>query len=447
MRAATERWDVIGVGIGPSNLSLAALLDPIRDLRACFYERRPAFQWHPGLLLDGTSIQVSFVKDLVTLVDPTSRFSFLAFLHDRKRLYSFFNAEFPRVLRGEFNQYYQWASSRLRNLRFGSPVEAIVCEGDELRVHTPTGEAVTRNVVLATGAQAYVPECLIPHLGPTVFHASEYLMHREKTTGRRVLVLGGGQTGAEIVFDLLSDPRRPPAEVCWISRRLNFLPLDETPFTNEWFTPAYSDHFFQLDSTARQRLLEEQKLASDGISPDLLGALYRKLYEHRYLDRGACRWNCCPGREVKAVTPAKDGGWSVQVLERAGGNLELLEADVLILATGFTQRLPSYLEPLVPRLALSDGEPQLREDFSIEWDGPRSCRIYIQGAARLARGVADRNLSLNSWRSAKIANSLAGREVYPAEAPQPFIRWGRADANLPGDSEMQAASAGGGGGR
>ena len=197
---ATERWDVIGVGIGPSNLSLAALLDPIRELRACFYERRPAFQWHPGLLLDGTSIQVSFITDLVTLVDPTSRFSFLAFLHDQRRLYSFFNAEFPRVLRGEFNQYYQWASCRLRNLRFGAPVEAIVCEGDELRVHTAAGEVATKNVILATGAQAYVPECLVPHLGPAVFHAAEYLTHRERAAGRRVLVLGGGQTGAEIVL-------------------------------------------------------------------------------------------------------------------------------------------------------------------------------------------------------------------------------------------------------
>ena len=60
----------------------------------------------------------------------------------------------------------------------------------------------------------------------------------------RVAVVGGGQSGAEVVWHLLLDLVRLPAQLVWISNRPNFLPLDESPFTNELFTPAYSDYFF-----------------------------------------------------------------------------------------------------------------------------------------------------------------------------------------------------------
>lgn len=46
-----------------------------------------------------------------------------------------------------------------------------------------------------------------------------------------------------------------------------------------------------------------------------------------------------------------------------------------------------------------------------------------------ARGVADPNLSLLSWRSAKIINSLVGREVYALRHPQSFIDWSMPQAD------------------
>ncbi|WP_256967364.1 lysine N(6)-hydroxylase/L-ornithine N(5)-oxygenase family protein, partial [Streptomyces caniscabiei] len=38
--------DLVGIGIGPANLSLAALAHPLAELDAVFYERRPGFDWH-----------------------------------------------------------------------------------------------------------------------------------------------------------------------------------------------------------------------------------------------------------------------------------------------------------------------------------------------------------------------------------------------------------------
>ena len=40
MMADGEIYDVIGVGIGPFNLALAALADPLADVSAVFFDAR-----------------------------------------------------------------------------------------------------------------------------------------------------------------------------------------------------------------------------------------------------------------------------------------------------------------------------------------------------------------------------------------------------------------------
>jgi lysine N6-hydroxylase len=86
---------------------------------------------------------------------------------------------------------------------------------------------------------------------------------------------------------------------------------------------------------------------------------------------------------------------------------------------------------------LTDGWYQLAEDFSIAWDGPADRRIYVQNAARDRRGIADPNLSLIAWRSAKIVNSLLGRAVYDVTDEVPLVDWGTAKAA--GDREIAYA--------
>ena len=47
----THIFDYAAVGIGPANMSLAALAHPVAGLRGAHLERRESFSWHPGLLL------------------------------------------------------------------------------------------------------------------------------------------------------------------------------------------------------------------------------------------------------------------------------------------------------------------------------------------------------------------------------------------------------------
>src|SRR5215218_9977761 len=118
-------YDVVGVGIGPFNLSLAALADGVDGLSALFLDGQAEFTWHPGLMFDDARLQVSFLADLVSLVDPTNRWSFLAYLRDRDRLFPFYFAERFHITRREFQDYCRWAAAGLGSCRFGARVEAV----------------------------------------------------------------------------------------------------------------------------------------------------------------------------------------------------------------------------------------------------------------------------------------------------------------------------------
>ena len=82
-------YDILGIGIGPFNLGLAALCQSIPELSCLFIEQAAGFNWHPGLLLDEARLQVPFYADLVTLADPQSPFSYMAFLKAMNRMFRF----------------------------------------------------------------------------------------------------------------------------------------------------------------------------------------------------------------------------------------------------------------------------------------------------------------------------------------------------------------------
>ena len=71
----TPVYDLIGIGFGPSNLALALAIEEqcdASDMNALFLEQHPEFQWHENMLIPGTEMQISFLKDLVTLRNPCS---------------------------------------------------------------------------------------------------------------------------------------------------------------------------------------------------------------------------------------------------------------------------------------------------------------------------------------------------------------------------------------
>ncbi|TIU82441.1 MAG: lysine N6-hydroxylase, partial [Mesorhizobium sp.] len=164
----------IGVGAGPSNLSLACQMHEQIGQGALFLDRQVDFRWHPGSAFDCSELQVSHFKDLVTLVNPRSAYTFVNYLHENGRLYHFLNAQFEAVLRAEFERYLNWAFHRNPLVRGGETVREIRFDG-EFRVRTDKAVLGARNLVVGIGKQAHIPPQFQGWAGRNLFHSSQML--------------------------------------------------------------------------------------------------------------------------------------------------------------------------------------------------------------------------------------------------------------------------------
>ncbi|EKX61606.1 L-lysine 6-monooxygenase [Streptomyces ipomoeae] len=416
-----NHFGVLGIGAGPANLSLAALLYPHRDLPSLFLDRKEAFSWHDGQQIPGTTLQVPVLKDLVSLADPTSRFSFLNYLHDQGRIYHFVNARFDAVPRQEFRNYLEWASWRMKNIVFGEEVRSVDFDG-VFRVRTDDRVLTADNIAVAVGSRPWIPPAGQGWNSPSQFHVCDFVDKAVGLGGKRVVVVGGGQSGAEAFLDLISrEGGELPGRVSWFSRRRNFLPIDDSPFTNDFYMPCYSEYFYGLDGAARRRINQENVLSSDGISEPTLRAIYQRTYHHRFIARSPGLIRLYPNREITGVAGA-GAEWELTVADNdRPGAPQHVTADVIIWATGFRTGPLDVLAPLADRLDRDSGEYRVDRDFAVRWDGPADRNIFIQNATPAQRGLADKNLSLLAWRSQRIVDRLRG--VQREEQLSSFVEW------------------------
>ncbi|WP_410579410.1 lysine N(6)-hydroxylase/L-ornithine N(5)-oxygenase family protein [Amycolatopsis sp. lyj-108] len=414
------RYRCVGIGIGPANLSLASLLHGRPDISNLFLEREPEFGWHDGQLFHGATLQVSLLKDLVTLADPANEFSFLAYLHDQGRIYHFANAQFDAIPRQEYRNYLEWASKRNKNLLFGERVRSVEFDG-LFRIRTDHRTFTAENIAVGIGQRPWLPACTTGKLGETQFHVSDFLTTAGDLSGKRVAVVGGGQSGAEAVLDLISRVERPVANVTWLSRRPNYLPLDDSPFTNDYYMPCHSDYFAGLDPATRAEFNRRQVLSSDGISMSTLRQLYQQFYLHRFVYGHEGLVSLYPNREVVDVA-GRPGEWELTCRHNAhAGTLERVRADVVVWATGYRPSRMDFLTPLESRLERENEEYRIDRSFAVRWDGPRDRNIFVQNATRQQRGLADPNLSLLAWRCRRIIDRL--REVDSDDQLPSFLEW------------------------
>jgi lysine N6-hydroxylase len=417
---------IVAIGAGPSNLSLAALAAPYPDLATTVLERRPVLAWHPGMMLDGALMQTSPLKDLVTLIDPTSTYTFLSFLKDSRRLYRAIVRGLDRVTRVEFEAYLRWAAKRLGCVGFGKEVIAIDTAGDAIRISASDQQLDADAVVIGVGRSPAIPEFARNLLGDRVFHSSSFLAKGRDFAGQRVVVVGGGQSGAEVVREILRGPTQVQS-LHWLSRRANIFALEDSPFVNEWFFPQYGQWFHKRSAEVRMRTLKDQQLASDGVSPSTLSEIYDLLYACEVETPGDSRCEIRVGTAVDAMD-ATANGIRLVLRDCVGGFTDVIGADIVILCTGYSAPLPAFLEPLRGRLSFVEGlrgesEPELREDFSIVADGPLQGRLYLQNGGMAQHGIADPNLSLISWRSARILNSILGTERFDCGGTNGALSW------------------------
>ena len=440
--------DLVGVGLGPFGLGLAALSDPVPDLDAVFLDAADEFRWHPGMMIEGATIQVPFLADLVTMADPTSRFSFLAWLKQTGRLYPFYVRESFFPLRAEYDAYCRWVAGQLGTLRWGRRVTAVTDLGDgTLLVHaertsaatTPTSATETttetwrtRHVVLSTGTEPSLPASVTGLAGPVV-HSAGYLGARDALRAApSVTLVGSGQSAAEIYRDLLDGVGHPGpggtvvdgARVDWVTRSPRFFAMEYTKLTLELTSPEYTDHFHGLPEAERDRLGREQRSLYKGISGDLVDDVHETLYR-RSVDGPLATTLLTETELVDATWHDDRGVFSLTLRHAQLGTTVVRETAALVLATGYAPRSTSVLDPLGDQVERdSRGRLAVARDHSV--DGGRG-RVFVQNGEEHTHGLTAPDLGMGAWRSSSIIASVTGREVYPVERRVAFQTFGLPD--------------------
>jgi len=422
--------DLIGIGFGPSNVAMAIALDEHnarvgreQAVTAHFFEQQPRFGWHRGMLIDDATMQVSFLKDLVTLRNPTSEYTFLCYLQSKGRLIDFINHKNLFPLRVEFHDYFEWAAAKVDDqVSYGHEVvgvEPVLRDGEvdflDVTVRSAEGLAVhrARNLVIGTGLRPLLPDGVTS--GERLWHSSELLAKVEQLDGtkpERFVVVGAGQSAAENVAYL--HRRFPDAEICAVFSRYGYSPADDSGFANRIFDPQAVDEYFAAPEDTKRRLMDYHGNTNYSVVDiDLIDDLYRESYREKVLGTERLKFlNVARLTDVRE----RDGKVTATVTSLVTGEQTQLDADVVVFATGYRQLDPLGLLGEVAERCLRDDEGRVRveRDYRVATAPGTHCGIYLQGGTEHTHGITSSLLSNTAIRVGEILDSLLDRGLKSA---------------------------------
>ncbi|MFJ6796560.1 lysine N(6)-hydroxylase/L-ornithine N(5)-oxygenase family protein [Streptomyces sp. NPDC091268] len=424
--------DFIGIGLGPFNLGLACLTAPIGELDGLFIESKPHFEWHAGMFLDGAHLQTPFLSDLVTLADPTSPFSFLNYLKDQDRLYSFYIRESFYPLRAEYDAYCRWAADRLDNVLYSTTVTEVTYDEDAglYEVRTDRGETHrARHLVLGTGTPPHVPDACAG-LGGDLIHNSAYMRHKAELQRKKsITLIGSGQSAAEIYHDLLAEIDVHGYRLDWITRSPRFFPLEYTKLTLEMTSPEYVDYFHALPEDTRYDLEGRQKNLFKGIDGQLIDAIFDLLYQKRVTGAGRVPTTLMTNTALNSATydPAT-GTYTLGLRQEEQERDFSLTTEGLVLATGYAYTLPTFLDPVRERLNFDGrGRPDAARNYSIDTTGRG---VFLQNGTVHNHSITSPDLGMAAYRNAYIIGELLGRQYYKVEKSIAFQQFAAPEGSL-----------------
>ncbi len=429
--STTRIHDLVGIGLGPFNLGLAALAHPVEDLNCVFLDARDSFDWHPGLLFPEATLQVPFLADLVSLADPTSRFSFLNFLKQTGRLYPFYIRENFAPLRREYNQYCRWVADQLAaadRVRFGHAVTAVDHDGESYVVTCAGGQVVRgRRLVLGTGTPVHLPTCATAAAatepaGP-VLHAADHLHRREELLARdSITVVGSGQSAAEVYLDLLTAQPDHGYHLTWVTRSPRFFSMEYSKLTLELTSPEYSAHFQGLPAATRERLLGAQRGLYKGISTGTVDAIHELLYTRSV--SAPADTTLLTSSELTALEPDGDR-YRLGLHHTETDEDYTLHSSAVVLATGYRSEVPEFLTGVRDRLRLDErGRYLASPTYSVD-TGDRE--VWVQNGEEHTHGFVAPDLGMGAHRNSVILAAATGREVYSVEKQIAFQEFGVPD--------------------
>jgi L-ornithine N5-oxygenase len=404
-----EKTSLLGVGFGPSNLALAIALAE-RGLAAVFVEEQPTFGWHLGMLLPHARMQVPFLKDLVTLRNLKSDFTFLNYLSEHGRLVEFIGRHTLFPSRMEFHDYLEWAAARVAaDVRYGHRVVEMSDGDPGFVVRTEPDRVIhAATLVLGMGLNPVLPAGVVE--SPRQWHSHrllDKLAALKPAAPRRFAVVGAGQSAAEVVAHL--HETYPQAELHAIFARYGYSGADDNPYANRIFEPSAVDEFYRADAQVRQRLLDYHRSTNySAVDPQLVDELYSR--EYAELVAGRRRLFTHNASEVVDAQeyPDKVRLTVAHLIDRSQATLD---CDAVIYATGYAPMdVRGFLGDLAGRYEFDpQGRPTVTRDYRLVPKAEAPGDIYLNGGVEHTHGLSSSLLSNVAVRAGEIVTALTAR--------------------------------------
>ncbi|MCM3216678.1 SidA/IucD/PvdA family monooxygenase [Niallia taxi] len=411
-------YDVIGIGFGPSNLALAVALEEENpQCKKLFIESKDRYVWHPGMLMDNTNIQISFLKDLVTLRNPRSNFSFLNYLFEKGRLKEFINLSDFYPARPEYNDYMSWVANFFeKDVRYSNEVLSIdpVEQGGEvnyltvniLNKQTSKVESIkTKGVILGTGSQPYYPGNFSISNSQKVFHSSNFLHNIKNYSvdgNYKFAVVGSGQSSAEIFRYLISNFKN--ADTTAIMRSFSYKAVNESKLINQIFDADMIDFYYDLPQNIREKVINSYRDTNYNVADTaIINELNKAFYNQKFQNKDDFR--ILPYTELKQII-TKNENVELHTQDVNTGEESIIQVDAAILATGYVLN-KGYQHPLLANL-----QPYIVHDNSVQRDYTVptiknfNASVILQGCNEYTHGLGDTLLSNLAIRSNEIAKTL-----------------------------------------
>ena len=387
-KSSTDEYDVVVIGAGPYGLSAAAHLLG-QGLKVAVFGR-PLQLWREHM---PQGMKLRSYWWATNLSDPEGNYSL-------RRYFELLLRKAPHPLPIEtFINYAMWFQREVVPNVDETYVSDIKRQSDNFTVELQDGRSVfARAVVMAPGMGYYIyrPEQYTCLPSEMVSHASAHHTF-EQFNGKRVIIIGGGQSALEISA-LLTEQG---AQVDLVSRHpirwLTELPVDQrslyetirypkagiAPGWFNWGLEHFPYSFQSLPRTTKERLMQGRgrygPAGSGWLKPRIVGKV--ALYENH----------------------------TVQHLDYSGGEVVLnlpditLRADHVILATGYRvdiRNLPMLNQEMLQHIRTYQHAPVLNHQFessvpglffvglsSVSSFGP--LYRFVVGAGAAARRIAD----------------------------------------------------------
>ncbi|KAI9659864.1 MAG: hypothetical protein M1821_001216 [Bathelium mastoideum] len=394
---ADELHDLICVGFGPASLAIAVALHDASDdatatkslpalsgrsPKVAFLERQHQFAWHAGMILPGAKMQITFIKDLATLRNPKSEFTFLNYLHRKGRLVQFTNLGTFLPQRIEYEDYLRWCA--------GWFDEVVSYNQDVFEVNprrsSTEGGTVDHFVVRSKD------------------NASGTITERK---AKHVVIAVGGKPNI---------PKPLPANHARIVHSAN---------VNEIFDPERVDTFYHQSSATRSHSIAQDRCTNYGVVRlELLESIYSDLYTQRlkYSEEDQWQHRILNYSLVTGCEDLPDERVAVHIRDdRDHGKLNgakvrdsILTADVVVVATGYRRDAhEDLLKSTRHLLPDQDRSLQVGRDYRVKFpEGTVSndAGIWLQGCNENSHGLSDTLLSVLATRGGDMVQSLFGSQ-------------------------------------